>query len=444
MPFFLFCSLELELTRWKTAVLATFQSFLYTSPQIAAFISMILLVSSGVELTSHNTFMILALTGTLRYSASWKVFFPVNTFADFAIALSRIQDVLEFQNANIHKNLHDDSPVNDCAEPEGNKCSINYKAGNFQLASKAHTNGVQLEEDPGILLQDVFCSWYADCNKPTLNSLRLSVWKGDLVFITGPVGCGKSSLLYAILHEIPLLKGKISCDGKVAWLGQQPWVFSGTIRENILFGELFNPQRYHAILQACDLHRDLSEFPDGDMTLVGERGIVLSGGQRTRVGLARALYSDADIYLFDDPLSALDTKVGYHIFKTCFTGLLCGKTRLVTTHNLEILKDADNIMIMKEGSSLERVDFKTLVNAGFELVAVDKAKTDGRVTSAGRSSAREESAMNLNTKHASLETAEEDRSIGSVSWKLYLDYIRAGMHTTSAVVLVIFFLVVQG
>ena len=216
------------------------------------------------------------------------------------------------------------------------------------------------------------------------------------------------------------------------------------MRENILFGQPFDQQRYHAILQACDLQRDLQRLADADMTLVGERGIVLSGGQRTRVGLARALYSDADIYLFDDPFSALDKKVGYHVFKTCITDLLCDKTRLVATHNLEILRDAENIVLMKGGSRLEKVDFNALVKSGFELAAVDTGKIDGRVIIAERPLTQEVSATILDTKYARLETAEEDRLIGSVSWKLYLDYILAGMRATSVVAMVILFLIVQG
>lgn len=389
--------------------------------------------------------MILSLTTVLKNSASWKMFFTGNMLADFATALRRLQKLLEFEHGDIHKYLHDSFATNGCADLEENKFSFNYKAGNLQLFSKENTNGGQVGEDPSILLQNVVCSWYRDWNKPALNHLCLSVCKGDLVFITGPVGCGKSSLLHVILQEIPLLTGQISSRGRISWVGQLPWVFSATIRENILFGEPFDPQRYHMILRACDLERDLQRFPDADATLVGERGIVLSGGQRTRVGLARALYSDADIYLFDDPLSALDTKVGYHIFKTCIIGLLCDKTRLMTTHNLEILREADNIVAMKDGSILQQADFNTLVKSGFELASLDKPKIDGRATPAGRStSAQEESAMPLDTEYARLENVEEDRVIGSVSSMLYLDYIRAGMRTASAVALLVFFLANQG
>ena len=126
-------------------------------------------------------------------------------------------------------------------------------------------------------------------------------------------------------------------------------MFSGTVRENILLGEKFNPHSYRETIKACDLIRDFQRFPDGDMTLVGERGIVLSGGQRARVELARALYSNADIYLLDDPLSAVDAKVGQHIFQTCVRGLLSKSTRIMVMHNLQALRDAEDIVIMKEG-----------------------------------------------------------------------------------------------
>ena len=198
-----------------------------------------------------------------------------------------------------------------------------------------------------------------------------SVDKGDLVFITGPVGCGKSSLLYAILKEISLISGEISCQCKIAWVGQQPWVFSGTIRDNILFGEVFDPHRYHTTLHACDLYKDLQRFPDADMTRVAERGILLSGGQRARVELARAVYSNADVYLLDDPLSAVDTKVGRHLFQTCISGILHGKTRLMVTRNLQILRDAKQIVVMENGSILVADSFTSLLQSGYDIISSD-------------------------------------------------------------------------
>jgi len=124
------------------------------------------------------------------------------------------------------------------------------------------------------------------------------------------------------------------------------------LRDNILFGQAFYPERYRTTLQACDLCKDLEISPNGDMTHVGQRGIVLSGGQRVRVELARTVYSNADIYLLDDPLRAVDAKAGNHIFKTCISQLLRDKTRSMTTHNLQVLRDAKNIVVMEDGSTL--------------------------------------------------------------------------------------------
>ena len=143
---------------------------------------------------------------------------------------------------------------------------------------------------------------------------------GQLVGITGSVGSGKTSLLMAILGELPISSGHSSCNGKIAYLSQVPWVFSGTFRDNILFGRDFDEQKYNTIIRVCDLIADLECFPKGDLTEIGQRGVILSGGQRARVSLARAIYSEADIYLMDDPLSAVDAKVGKHLFDKCIKG----------------------------------------------------------------------------------------------------------------------------
>ena len=148
------------------------------------------------------------------------MFFSANMLADFAAALSRIQHLLEFEHCDVHKRLHDSFSTNGCDDPQENE----YRDENVSLFSEASTNGAQVGEHPStsVLLQNVVCRWYGDWNKLTLNHLCLSVSKGDSLFITGPVGCGKSSLLHAILQEIPLLKGHISTRGKLSWVGQQP------------------------------------------------------------------------------------------------------------------------------------------------------------------------------------------------------------------------------
>lgn len=166
----------------------------------------------------------------------------------------------------------------------------------------------------------------------------------------GQVGSGKSSLLQMLLKELPLNSGVLETIGEVSYASQEPWLFVSTVRNNILFGLPYTKSRYNRVVNVCALERDFELFPNGDRTLVGERGVSLSGGQRARINLARAVYRQADIYLFDDPLSAVDTHVGKHLFEECILKYLGEKTRILVTHQLQFLKHADQIIIMNNVS----------------------------------------------------------------------------------------------
>ena len=190
-------------------------------------------------------------------------------------------------------------------------------------------------------------------------------------FITGPVGSGKSTLLSAIAGEVSGISGTVTCQGTVVYVPQTPWIFSGTIRENILFGQPYDEQKYTRAIEACALTQDIQQFPDRDQTVVGERGEVLSGGQQARVSLARAVYADADIYLLDDPLSAVDFKVGQHIFNKCIKDLLGDKIRVITSHQEQHMKEADEVIVLCKGRVLEKGSFPDLQEKGILSSAVD-------------------------------------------------------------------------
>ena len=168
--------------------------------------------------------------------------------------------------------------------------------------------------------------------------------------MTGPVGSGKSSLLHAISGEILVASGKVEVEGKIAYVSQSAWIFSGTVRDNILFGNEFKEEKYQRVINACALKDDMTKFPQGDLTQLGERGVSLSGGQKARVSLARAVYYDAEIYLLDDPLSAVDNKVGKHIFEKCIRGLLSDRLKILVTHQLQYTNKADYIVVLKGGT----------------------------------------------------------------------------------------------
>lgn len=162
-----------------------------------------------------------------------------------------------------------------------------------------------VEEAYSVHMEDVTAKWYPDYSDNTLENLSLKLDRGKLYAVIGMVGSGKSSLLSAILGELNLEHGKIGLRGSVSYVSQEAWVFGSTVRQNILFGQQFDRQRYQRVVKACSLFKDFSQFPDGDQSVVGERGSSLSGGQKARINLARAVYRQADIYLLDDPLSAV-------------------------------------------------------------------------------------------------------------------------------------------
>lgn len=198
-------------------------------------------------------------------------------------------------------------------------------------------------------MKDVTAKWNDNLVENTLTKVTLTVRPGKLLAVIGPVGSGKSSLFHAILKELPLKEGCVEVNGTISYASQEPWLFAGSIRQNILFGLPMDEERYKKVIQVCSLERDFSLLPYGDRTIVGDRGISLSGGQKARVNLARAVYKDADVYLLDDPLSAVDTHVGKELFTNCVAGFLKDKTCILVTHQLQYLKDVDHIIILEDG-----------------------------------------------------------------------------------------------
>ncbi|OPJ88667.1 ATP-binding cassette sub-family C member 3 [Patagioenas fasciata] len=199
--------------------------------------------------------------------------------------------------------------------------------------------------------------------KPSLKDINLLVPSGALVAIVGHVGCGKSSLVSALLGEMEKLEGEVAVKGSVAYVPQQAWIQNATLKDNILFGQAPNDQKYQNALEACALKTDLEVLPGGDQTEIGEKGINLSGGQRQRVSLARAVYSNSDIYLLDDPLSAVDSHVAKHIFDKVIgpDGVLKGKTRILVTHGISFLPQVDHIIVLVDGKISEMGSYQELL-----------------------------------------------------------------------------------
>ncbi|XP_042503640.1 ABC transporter C family member 3-like isoform X2 [Macadamia integrifolia] len=211
-------------------------------------------------------------------------------------------------------------------------------------------------------------SWALHSPNLTLKDLNFQVHHGMRVAVCGSVGSGKSSLLSCILGEIPIVSGAIKLNGSKAYVAQSPWIQSGKIVDNILFGKEMDEERYEMILEACSIKNDLELCAFGDQTIIGERGINLSGGQKQRIQIARALYHDADIYLLDDPFSAVDAHTGTHLFKECLLGILGSKTVIYVTHQVEFLPSADLILVMKDGRITQAGKYEEILSSGIEFI----------------------------------------------------------------------------
>lgn len=237
---------------------------------------------------------------------------------------------------------------------------INSYLNNQDLKAGNVTHDKRME---GVFIKNGTFLW-DDEEEPTLRNIDMEVPKGSLTAIVGSVGCGKSSLVSAMLGEMEKKSGEVNTDGRIAYVAQQAWIQNLTVQDNILFGRSMNRTFYDQVIHACALKPDLEILAGGDQTEIGENGINMSGGQKQRIALARAVYANADIYLMDDPLSAVDAHVGKHIFDHIMgsSGLLAGKTRILVTHSVSFLPQIDMIYVMTNGTISESGNYRSLLN----------------------------------------------------------------------------------
>ncbi|EEC13294.1 multidrug resistance protein, putative [Ixodes scapularis] len=300
----------------------------------------------------------------------------------------------------------------------------------FLLSSEIDDYSVGRRPDDGeaVSVKNATLSWSKE-RAPALRNINLSIKRGQLIAIVGPVGSGKSSLLSALLGNLRVCSGTIDCIESIAYAPQCAWIQNKTIRENVLFTSTYDFELYDMVLKACCLERDLEILSGGDMTEIGERGINLSGGQKQRVSLARAAYQKKDLYLFDDPLSAVDAHVGAALFKDLIgpRGMLKDTTRILVTHNLSVLSEVDYILVMQEGSIVESGSFEDLQREGSVLSGLLKSfskrvrrLTENEETSTDSNEESEVEEEELGTTLVEREIVEE----GSISLQVYGTYIK--------------------
>lgn len=306
-------------------------SFIMFTTRISIFASVLAYVLFGYNITAEQVFVITSFYNILRQSMT--VFFPqgIGQVAEANVSVKRLNKFLLYEETEIASELR------------------NVERQQKDDSKKQRNEFAWDSSEKGIYVKNATAKWTATSAENTLSNLTVTVLPGQLLAVIGPVGSGKSSLLHAILKELPLQHGAIEVNGEMSYASQEPWLFAGSVRQNILFGQPMDKERYRTVVRKCALERDFSLLPYGDKTIVGERGVSLSGGQRARINLARAVYKEADLYLLDDPLSAVDTHVGKELFENCVAGYLKRKTVVLITHQLQYLKEVDHIVILENG-----------------------------------------------------------------------------------------------
>ncbi|XP_071016014.1 ATP-binding cassette sub-family C member 4-like isoform X1 [Oncorhynchus clarkii lewisi] len=382
----------------------------FAASKIIVFITFAVYVLLGNTISASRVFVAVSLYGAIKITVT--LFFPqaIEKVFETIISIRRIKNFLLLEEIERH---------NMRFTPEEKK-------------------------DASVEIKDLICYWDKCLDAPSLQNLSLTVKSEQLVAVIGPVGSGKSSLLSAILGELPHDKGVLRVKGQLTYASQQPWVFPGTIRSNILFGKELHPQKYEKVLRACALKRDMELLPDGDLTVIGDRGATLSGGQKARVNLARAVYQDADIYLLDDPLSAVDAEVGRHLFEQCICGILKNKPRILVTHQLQYLQAANQILVLKEGHVVARGTYSELQHSGVDFTSLLKRDEEEPQTNNNHSVVKHAFSQNsicswnsvvshTSSMHSvkdgaeQLSTvAEESRSEDNIGASLYFKYLNAG------------------
>ncbi|GLE08118.1 hypothetical protein PINS_up019080 [Pythium insidiosum] len=310
---------------------------------------------------------------------------------------------------------------------------------------------------------------------PTLRHIDLDLRSGELCAIVGHVGAGKSTLLSGVLGDAKCARGSVAVRGSIAYVSQQPFIQNATVRDNITFGMPFDQKRYDEAVRVSSLKKDLAILPGGDLTEIGEKGINLSGGQRTRVAIARAVYQDADVYVLDDILSAVDSHVGHDIFTQCIKEKLRNKLVLLVTHGLTFLNQCDRVIVLERGVIVESGTYDTLMAkpGGIltDLVAkykehdqgdsmtieevedqlapvddeLDGDEEDLRLDSRSRtSSTRSDITHEGELVQDGQLLVDEDRSVGDVAWDVYKVWINAFGGIPAGLYIIFIFVVVQG
>ncbi|XP_071628428.1 ATP-binding cassette subfamily C member 4-like [Temnothorax longispinosus] len=481
--------LEINKIKLSSYVRATYLAIIISNSRLVFYFTLMLFVLIRNDGTANVTFEISMYFSYLDLIIG--AYFPLALIAlgESIVSTNRLEDFLLMNELNME--ISEKAPRLQSKSQNPSEAT-NVRNQIDRCISKNESNALSelqgLSDLPVyVKLQHVFANWISGQLPPILCNINLTVKQGQLCAVVGAVGSGKSSVLYLLLKELNISAGSViltrdssknnfqdnlsngyyisNSNLRISYASQEPWLFGGTVKDNILFGQPYDKARYTQVTNVCALTKDFRQFPQGDMTMVSDRGVSLSGGQRVRINLARAVYRQADLYLFDDPLSAVDSRVAKHLYRKCITEYLHGKTRILVTNHLQFLKCADHIVVLDRGFVKMHGIYNELVQSNKDFIKMldnlsDKEQKKEEDTSrvASEMSMRE---ISITKRDSGLSTAssvhsdiddsdyaennpeEENVTCGRISGRVYKDYFHHGGNYFTLLMLLLLFVISQ-
>ncbi|KAL7299745.1 hypothetical protein TKK_0007495 [Trichogramma kaykai] len=409
-------------------------SMVYTE-RTTLFVTLVLFVLvAGRQLTAETSFVLATYINVLQLSIIYMMPSGLIAAGEASVSIKRIEDYMLLDEVSTSKLKEMQQQPK--TKRSKNNCYTNDIALEEHVFDLSKTRSIVNNNDSAadrpvkVSFREVFASWIPDRMPPTLSDLSFEVEAGSLCALAGSVGSGKSAVLNLLLRELPVGSGSVALSSsenhddllrkpgfntdlaelRVSYASQDAWLFAGSVRDNILFGQPYEADRYARVCEACALRRDFEQLPRGDSTVVGERGASLSGGQRARVNLARACYRRANLYLLDDPLSAVDPKVARHIFERCVEGFLKGSTRILVTHQLQFLRKADTILYINKGKIKYSGTYNNITNLNPDVMKLLGRKENNKTDEEGKKIIEKTDSLISNQSDDSLDVlvGEED------------------------------------
>ncbi|GLH14517.1 Multidrug resistance protein homolog 65 [Gryllus bimaculatus] len=403
---------ELKYLKYRKYLDALCVYFWATTPVLMSILTFSTYALLGNKLTAATVFTSIALLNMLIAPLNA---FPwvLNGLTEAWVSLNRIQKLLELSDLDFSE-YYTSLPSGDT------NVAVYVKEGTFAWSVYNNEENSVNADEPS--------------QSTVLSNIDLIVAKGEFVGVTGRVGSGKSTVLSALLAELNKVAGVVcldNVDSGFGFVSQLHWLQHGTLRDNILFGKAYDDSKYKAVLEACCLEEDIKSFPGGDLIGVGEGGVTLSGGQKARVALARAVYQNKDVYFLDDIFSAVDNHVAQHLFRKCITGLLRNKTRILCTHHVKYLMFADKVVIMDNGAIKDQGKPQDVLPDYDEFLS----SSDYETFDSSPLKTLVESKSNQMQEVNESDFQEEEREVGTIDWSVYGAYWKAIGHFLAAFIL---------